>query len=169
MPELYNLLIPFPDFNLVKISDLCRFWAKIKVADSGCMIWTGCLYNGTYGRFKLLGEDYCSHRVAYYFETRIDPGKILVLHKCNVKQCCNYNHLYLDTQSQNMKQAYKDRLCSQSGESNSNAKLNEIVVKKIIQLSYSTTIAQIAKKLNINSRTVGHIVNGDRWTHIKRF
>ncbi len=44
-----------------------------------------------------------AHRVAWIMTNgSIQSTKILVLHKCDYKPCCNPNHLYLGSHEQNM-------------------------------------------------------------------
>lgn len=77
-----------------------------RITESGCWIWTGLLSNSGYGK---IGDDYktySTHRYSYtLYKGEIPKGK-LVLHSCDTKECCNPNHLFLGTQSDNIKDMY---------------------------------------------------------------
>ena len=61
-----------------------------------CWMWKGTRNNSGYGIFKLQGENYLAHRLAYFIEYGVDPGNNYVRHICKVKLCCNPAHLFLE-------------------------------------------------------------------------
>jgi hypothetical protein len=50
-----------------------------------------------------LGEKVLAHRVAWELHRGVIPPKLFVLHKCDNPKCCNPEHLFLGTQSDNAK------------------------------------------------------------------
>lgn len=81
---------------------------SIPEPNSGCWLWGGAWdqYKG-YGRIKVKGVTKSSHRISYEaFKGKIQKGK-LVLHLCNTPSCVNPDHLMQGTQSDNIKQMYK--------------------------------------------------------------
>jgi hypothetical protein len=69
---------------------------------NGCWNWIGATASG-YGRFKQNGKLYSAHREMYSMTFGSDgmDGK-QVCHKCDNPKCCNPEHLFLGTRSENM-------------------------------------------------------------------
>lgn len=72
--------------------------------NTGCWLWTGTSRNG-YGRFIWDGNAYTAHRVAYQILKGPVPPHLMVLHRCDTPACINPDHLFLGTQSDNMRDA----------------------------------------------------------------
>lgn len=90
-------------------TDLERFEEKfIPEPMSGCWLWTGALYPRGYGKFWFDGELGLAHRASLSLYCDRPAADKLVCHRCNNPQCVNPDHLYIGTQSDNMKQARRD-------------------------------------------------------------
>lgn len=80
---------------------------------SECMEWKGSRANG-YGQKHINGKRHKTHRLAWAWANGPIPDGMLVLHSCDNPPCCNPNHLFLGTQSDNMRDcANKGRLGAQ--------------------------------------------------------
>lgn len=99
-----------------------RFWSKVKKLDglNACWEWCGTRSRG-YGRFRVGGgrgtmqAHIFSHELAF---GRI-KGNLLVLHKCDNCCCVRPSHLFLGTQSDNIRDSVaKGRWPDRSGKRN---------------------------------------------------
>lgn len=121
------------------------FWPYITETDkSKCWLWQGTIHKSGYGTFCINKTLYQAHRVAYYLSR---PGEIellaphdksvkqFVLHKCDVRACCNPRHLFLGSVSDNSEDMVKkNRQRGAKGETNPASKLSHKNVKRIWKL-----------------------------------
>lgn len=80
-----------------------RFWANINKGPhpKGCWLWQKSNRRG-YGRIKIKGRTYSTHRLAWFLKTKTaPPNDLFVCHRCDVKLCCRFDHLFLGTAQQN--------------------------------------------------------------------
>ncbi|SRR5712692_3899661 len=82
---------------------ITRFWSKVEKGPD-CWIWKGGVRN-QYGAFNLIGPLEYVHRIAYRITVGPIPKGLLVLHRCDTPLCVNPAHLFLGTQSDNLKDA----------------------------------------------------------------
>lgn len=94
----------------VRILD--RFWSRVRQGSDGeCWEWTGARSGLGYGFFGLphpLGVGSVqvrAHRFAYETATGNSADGLNVCHRCDNPPCCNPAHLFLGTQSDNMRDA----------------------------------------------------------------
>ena len=85
-----------------------RFWAKVKVVESGCWEWTGALDKHGYGIFWLSerpGErkHMFAHCFAYELTNGAIPNGLEPDHLCRNHKCVNPEHLEAVTRSVNLR------------------------------------------------------------------
>ncbi len=70
-----------------------------------CYLWAGTLFTSGYGSFWDGVRPCLAHRVAWELACRIEhrmlPNKICICHKCDVKSCVRFDHLFAGTRAQN--------------------------------------------------------------------
>ena len=79
-----------------------RFYPRLAERPNGCLEWTGCT-DHKYGSLKVYKVAWRAHRLAWALAYGDIPTGMLVLHTCDNPPCCNPAHLFLGTQSENMK------------------------------------------------------------------
>ena len=151
---------------------------RYRLDDSaGCKLWTGPLKHSKrpdndYGTasFKIQGVTYKvkAHRLAYAYHHGIDPGDLLVCHKCDNPRCIAHDHLFLGTNADNMKDMVaKGRSGDQSGESNPRSVLNCGDVDFVVSLLPKLNNKQIAARLDhrVSHGQISLIRRGKSWQH----
>ena len=99
-------------YQRVKLRPLAeRFMERVQPEpNSGCWLWTGGVAGNGYGYLSLgrrsEGMEY-AHRVSYRIHVGMIPNHKMVLHKCDVPNCVNPDHLFLGTQFDNMQDCSK--------------------------------------------------------------
>lgn len=141
-----------------------RFWSFVDITE-GCWLWHGKPHHSGYGNFSYNGTTMGAHQFAY--ERFVGPRKGLhVLHKCDVKTCIRPDHLFLGTNTDNVKdKVEKDR--QPKGEQVSIAKLTAPQVIEIRSLS-KTGHGQraLGRRFGVNHSTIANILNGITWRHV---
>ena len=86
------------------------------VSDDNCWNWIGATASG-YGRIKHHGKLYSVHRLSFQIHNpNVKIDGLDVCHTCDNPKCCNPQHLFAGTRSDNMKDcSRKRRLASQNG------------------------------------------------------
>lgn len=159
----------------LRIKTVEDFWKYVNVGDpDACWEWTRGKTPAGYGMFNLPGQGIkYTHR--YAFETAnglVLPKKMQVCHKCDNPPCCNPNHLFAGTATDNMQDMIAKGRANRSGfnagEKHPFAKLNEFQVMEIRRL-YATgeyTNRQLTEMFNVSGGTISNIVNWRIWKHV---
>lgn len=146
-----------------------RFWSKIDKENNpnDCWEWMACKNRKGYGDFGINGITYQAHRLSFLIHNGGSVDGMLVCHKCDNPSCVNPDHLWVGTTQENTLDMLKKGR-SLKGEYHPISKLTEEIVLRIRLLyqggghSHST----LSQMFAIHSRTVGNIVNRERWAHV---
>lgn len=135
----------------------------------GCWGWRGGTYPNGYIKMNCNpnGIRPLGHRISWLIHYGDIPTDKMICHTCDNRSCTRPDHLFLGTQSDNIRDMHKKRR-GLLGDTHTNSKLNSIQVLKIKELLKNNhTHAEIAKMFNVSRSTIIHIKNGKTWSHIK--
>lgn len=140
-----------------------RFEKRTQMLASGCLVWKDSGNGDGYARTKWNGVRYRVHRLAYILAIGPIPVGTLVLHRCDVRNCVNPEHLFLGTVLHN--NADRDRKGRQSkGEDRPAAKLSDVDVRAI--RNDRRPERRIAAVYGIAPCTVHNIKSRKAWRHV---
>ncbi len=160
-------------FNSTAIS---RFWAKVNKDGpipvhrpelGPCWLWTAGLFSNRYGAFQYEGKTMRAHKVSWFLAGKEIPDGLLLMHKCDNKQCVNDNHLEPGTQLQNIHDMLdKGRENYASGENHGHSTFTgEEVDDMRRRYRAGETQYAIADYFNTSQSVVSPIVRGKSWKH----
>lgn len=150
------------------------FWAKVKQgADNECWEWSGATNSTGYGTVGWHGHVYTAHRIAAWLSGLVKSpsrpahsrDKEHVLHRCDNRKCCNPNHFFIGSYSDNQRDAYtKKRKVQPKGERHTNAKLSNQQVTEIRE-RYAAGEYQVplAKEYGVSQRAISLIVREETY------
>jgi hypothetical protein len=147
----------------------------VEISECGCQIWMGSTTVKGYGqawtgRKSAAGNKVPegAHRLSYESAFGSIPDGLHVCHTCDVPSCVNPNHLFAGSANANMQD--KIRKGKQvRGTQHGKSTMAEDTVRAI-RREYdlgNTTYKKLAEKFGVGVGAVGHIVRGDRWTHVE--
>ena len=146
---------------------------------TGCWVWMGAS-NGRYGLIWRSPKFVMAHRVAYeLYKGSIPPG-LYVCHTCDVTFCVNPEHLFIGTQSDNMKDMIsKGRKVLNpnagshgkhaKGECNGSNKYSAEMIhdmRRIYDSGACKNIAAIARCFRVSESQVRRIIHRQSWRHL---
>jgi HNH endonuclease len=82
-----------------------RLFSRVRKEAGSCLVYTGDIESGGYGRASYQGKRLRAHRLSYMLSVGPIPAGMVVCHSCDTPPCINPAHLFLGTQSDNMKDA----------------------------------------------------------------
>ena len=134
---------------------------------SGCLLWAGDCDKHGYGRIRVAGKQYSTHRLAYTLAK--GPPKHFVCHTCDTPACINPDHLYDGTNSQNMRdRADRGRANAATGERHGCSVFTEEQIHQIREMrADGKSLTHIAKAFGAKTHWhISLIVRRKLWKNI---
>lgn len=122
-----------------------NFWIKVDIqGQDGCWEWQASIFKDSgYGQVRWLGKTRRSHILVYELVYGEVPEGMLICHACDNVLCCNPNHLYLGTSTDN--------------------KINFDIVENIRREVKTEKQKDVARRYNLSESVVSEIVNNKAW------
>lgn len=146
-----------------------RLWSKINIrGNNECWEWTAAKSKAGYGMITIDYISKCAHRIVWEVHNQMDiPKKGVICHSCDNRGCCNPYHLFLGSQSDNIKDAAnKGRMVR--GEKHARSTLTENDIREIRRLGIEDklTKTEIAKKFDVSRNTITDVILKKTWKHV---
>ncbi len=126
-----------------------------------CTEFPGCKDNNGYGLKRKKGKLYKAHRLAWIEAYGEIPKTLFVCHKCDNPACINLDHLFLGTNSDNMKDMYSKGRGNNINKNITAKKLTYLLATEIREAT--GTHQAIAVKYGVDRTMVGKIKSGRCW------
>jgi hypothetical protein len=148
------------------LEEIERFTSKTTESLFGCIEWQGWRNEKGYGRMKIGGRVWFTHRIAWILANQrmLQPTDI-VMHSCDNPRCCNPEHLIVgDIRTNNADRDQKGRRGRAARRRRLTA--DEVAVIKL-RLKYDHSIYSIAMDYCCGETTIRHIRDGATWRDVK--
>jgi hypothetical protein len=151
--------------NSERLSESDRFDSKLKRMPNGCLEWTGTKVKDGYGLFrKADGTMQQANRYAYERAYGMLPKHIKACHHCDNPPCCDPNHLFAGTDTDNAQDSWKKGRHQEKrkGQFNNAAKITDEQAEEIRERRKLTgdSYVKIALDYPINANMVSYICRG---------
>lgn len=137
-----------------------KFWKRSEPDSNGCWIWQGATLPSGYGVLQIDNKMKRAHRVAFALATGREPSNH-VLHRCDVTNCVNPDHLYDGTHADNMRDMMK-----RGRFSNGKTRVTAEMVREVRRVCPGERQVDVAARLGISQGCVSQIVRRETWRHV---
>lgn len=146
-------------------------WERVKrrtLFTDSCWLWQGFVGGQGHGQIGTFRDgkkclDGC-HRVSWEHHRGTIPSGLCVLHKCDVPNCVNPEHLFLGTRSDNS----ADKTAKGRALKGPDLPQTKLTPEKVRWIrSCGLTQEEMAKRLGVSQATVSNAKNGRNWGWVR--
>lgn len=151
-----------------------RFYRWVSApSEDACWEWQGSCFPNGYGQFGIYIDgkqwQFKAHRFAYTLLIGDILDDMLVCHHCDNRRCCNPQHLFLGTQTDNIRDLHSKHR-GHYGSDHHRSKLNYDQVQEIraacIPGDREFGYGALAVKYGVSRPTIRGVVQGVYWKHV---
>jgi len=142
-----------------------RFWTKVDVrSPEECWLWQGSINDDGYGAFWVADRIRLAHRISWTLANkRPIPDGLNILHKCDVRACCNPNHFFLGDHADNRRDCTEKQRTAK-GENHGRALLTEDQAREILIRNKAGESQRIlAAAYGVSRSSIKHLLKGRNW------
>jgi hypothetical protein len=141
------------------VGDAYRFWSGTnRPSLDSCWLWTRSVGSHGYGQVTFRGKPATAHRVSWEIHNGPVPDGLDVLHRCDVRRCCNPAHLFVGTARDNMRDMHS------KGRANNPHKLSEDDVLNMRTVyAFGGRIVDLAAAYGVTPATASEAIKGTTW------
>lgn len=148
-----------------------NFWRRVAVAsESECWLWTGGKSRTGYGQTTFNYQHRLAHRVSWELTHGEIPDGMMVCHRCDNPACCNPEHLFIGSNSDNQLDSVlkgRSRAARQNGSTNHCARLTE---SQVIEIRRRRTSGEkgidLAREFGVSQSALCQAYKGTTWGHL---
>ncbi len=138
---------------------------NISLDSNGCKIWPMGISSTGYGNYSIGNLTYSAHRLIFTTLKNLPYHGLVVRHKCDVRSCCNINHLEIGTQSQNLMDA-SNRKRLRFAEENNKTFLTKSQVIEIRNSYPEKSTVELGKIYKMAPGSIRNIIIGKSWSQV---
>lgn len=156
---------------------IIRFWSKVDRSGGpdACWPWMAGMDKDGYGKFSYPGNRYArAHRVSWSIANGPIEDGLYVCHTCDNPSCVNPSHLFIGTNTDNMRDKVKkgrhnyNAAWNPIGSKNPRAKLSDaqVIEARRRWLQGGISKSQLAREMGVSSTLMSWVITGKVWRHL---
>lgn len=143
-----------------------RFWMNVKSSKDGCWEYCSHLPHNKHRAVVVKGRKIAAHRYSYELHAGPIPEGLCVCHKCDNPACIRPDHLFLGTQTDNMRDCV-DKKRHSYGIASGKARLDESSIAGIVPLrKQGLSEYEVAARLGVSRSAIASVCQGRSWKHL---
>lgn len=138
------------------------------INEHGCWVWNGSVGTHGYGKASAYGATVFAHQLAFFIYHNIEMvcGNV-ICHKCDVKLCCNPDHLFVGTHMDNIMDAMSKGITLRNERVGTSKLTSKEVADIKRRLNNGAIGRRLAEEYGVCPSTISNIRHGAFWANIE--